>query len=458
MCVLGLNSLNAQQEVIIGTDAGDYSWNYDVPFEEYNMYSISQQIYTAEEMGSVIGNITQVSFKLVYCVDASVRNVDIYMINTDKTVFASGSDWVDITEDDLVYSGSVTYPGPFPGDYGLAWLDITLQTPFKYEGGNILICCYDHTGATALEAGFAQYSTNETRAIIARGSDQYDVSELNFASGSMTYNNQIKFVVAPAGEDPEIVPVAPQNLTVTPVDAYSINVTWETVTDAIGYNVYRDEELVISLEETEYLDEELQPTTDYCYTVVTVYEDGIMSDPSEQVCATTLEIETPTSEVPENLVAVPESVSAISLTWDAAENAMSYKVYKDGEFLADTEETSYLAEGLEYNTNYCFTVTSIRSDFESEKSDEACATTLGDGITENQSNIRIYPNPVKDHLFINVDGEINEISIYNLTGAIIYNSNKVDNNVINVTELVNGAYIVKVRTSDTEYFKRFIKK
>ena len=66
MCVFAMNWLNAQEvEVSIGTDAGDYSFDYSVPFEEYNMYSISQQIYTAEEMGGNVGSITKVSFKLV---------------------------------------------------------------------------------------------------------------------------------------------------------------------------------------------------------------------------------------------------------------------------------------------------------------------------------------------------------------------------------------------------------
>ncbi|MBR7176115.1 MAG: T9SS type A sorting domain-containing protein [Bacteroidales bacterium] len=456
MCVFAMNWLNAQEvEVSIGTDAGDYSFDYSVPFEEYNMYSISQQIYTAEEMGGNVGSITKVSFKLVYCVDASVRNVDIYMINTDKTSFSGGTDWADVSEADLVYSGEVTYPGPFSGDYGMAWLDIELQTPFNYEGGNLLICCNDRTGANALEAGFAQYNTDESRAILAGSGTEFNVSELYFASGSVRYNNQIKFVVGPANEDPELEPVAPENVVATTIDAYSVNITWDVVTEAISYDVYRNDEFIANVEETEYVDVELQPNTEYCYTVVSVYENGNDSEPSEQACATTLDL---TCDAPENLEAMAESTSSISLTWDAVENAMSYNVYEDSELLANVAETSYLVEDLEYNTEYCFTVTAVRGDFESEESNVACTKTLGDGLAEINTSLCIYPNPVENQFFINVNEEISEVAVYNMTGAMVYVTNEVNGNVVNVAELVNGTYIVKVKTVNADYVSRFVKK
>ena len=456
MCVFAMNWLNAQEvEVSIGTDAGDYSFDYSVPFEEYNMYSISQQIYTAEEMGGNVGSITKVSFKLVYCVDASVRNVDIYMINTDKTSFSGETDWADVSEADLVYSGEVTYPGPFSGDYGMAWLDIELQTPFNYEGGNLLICCNDRTGANALEAGFAQYNTDESRAILAGSGTEFNVSELYFASGSVRYNNQIKFVVGPANEDPELEPVAPENVVATTIDAYSVNITWDVVTEAISYDVYRNDEFIANVEETEYVDVELQPNTEYCYTVVSVYENGNDSEPSEQACATTLDL---TCDAPENLEAMAESTSSISLTWDAVENAMSYNVYEDSELLANVAETSYLVEDLEYNTEYCFTVTAVRGDFESEESNVACTKTLGDGLAEINTSLCIYPNPVENQFFINVNEEISEVAVYNMTGAMVYVTNEVNGNVVNVAELVNGTYIVKVKTVNADYVSRFVKK
>ena len=457
MCVLGINLMNAQ-EVAIGLDGGDFSLDYYGPIEEYNKYSISQQIYTEEELGGGMYTITQVSFKLVYCCVETIRNIEIYMINTDKASFESGQDWANVTAADLVYSGEVVYPGPLPGEFGLAWLDITLQKPFTYEGGNLLICCNDLTGVNTKDSGFAQYYPESNRAIFSGGETQYNVSELIFAVGRVIANNQIKFMTKPYTGETETE--VPENVVATPVDAHSINLTWDAVAGAVSYDIYRDEEYITSVEETEYLDVDLDASTTYCYNVVSVYEDGTMSDYSEQACAETQDdiIEDLTCEVPANLQAVPESTSAIALTWDASENADGYKIYKDGEFLASVEETSYVAEGLEYNKEYCFAVSAFRGEFESDRTDAVCAKTLGEGVAECYDNIAIYPNPVKDQLFINVNAEINEVCIYNVTGAMVYRSNEIINNVINVAQLANGTYVVKVKTSDTELVKRFVKK
>lgn len=60
--------------------------------------------------------------------------------------------------------------------------------------------------------------------------------------------------------------------------------------------------------------------------------------------------------------------NSISLSWEAANNATSYNIYRDEIFIANTESTSYLDEGLEYGTLYEYTVTSKRGEQESEHS------------------------------------------------------------------------------------------
>ena len=71
---------------------------------------------------------------------------------------------------------------------------------------------------------------------------------------------------------------------------------------------------------------------------------------------------------------LPPSISAkaagnaIKLTWDETNNATSYNIYRDKIFLANTEGTSYIDEGLEYSTLYSYIMTSKRGDLESEYS------------------------------------------------------------------------------------------
>ena len=81
--------------------------------------------------------------------------------------------------------------------------------------------------------------------------------------------------------------------------------------------------------------------------------------------------------VPDNVKAIAFSESTIKLTWNAAENATSYNIYKGEDVVATSvTETSYMVENLTASTTYCFTVTSVNGAKESAKSSEACATTF----------------------------------------------------------------------------------
>ena len=71
------------------------------------------------------------------------------------------------------------------------------------------------------------------------------------------------------------------------------------------------------------------------------------------------------------------NANAIVLTWAAVETATSYNVYQGEEKLANVTELTYTVEGLEFDTEYCFTVTAVNENGESQAT-EACATTEKD--------------------------------------------------------------------------------
>lgn len=73
--------------------------------------------------------------------------------------------------------------------------------------------------------------------------------------------------------------------------------------------------------------------------------------------------------------------------------------------------------------------------------------TVGENIAK--SNINIYPNPTSDVIYIS-NAENTIINIYDIIGNLVYSSNNTKNlNVINLSNLPNGNYIVKVQ-SETE--------
>jgi len=83
------------------------------------------------------------------------------------------------------------------------------------------------------------------------------------------------------------------------------------------------------------------------------------------------------------------------------------------------------------------------------------------GIDDNElANIKIFPNPVNDILYLENVSEISQISIYNIVGQkIITVNNNGSNNVnINTSEIHQGIYFVAIQNNDNTRTVKIIKK
>ena len=211
LCVCGLSySVNAQIEITIGN--GDTNSGV-LPIEDGFKYSVTQQIFTAEELLATEGNFTAVSFKMANASGAT-RSIAVYMVNTEKESFAHTQDWVNLSDANLVYSGPLTYPGE-SGE----WVKIQFQNAFSYEGGNALLCVIDNTAVFENyedESKFYTYSTGSTPRSLNKASLQYSYNPGSLSSvyGNYTgsnpyYNNQVIF-------DYEISDDVEPSVTVTP--------------------------------------------------------------------------------------------------------------------------------------------------------------------------------------------------------------------------------------------------
>ncbi|MBR5215514.1 MAG: T9SS type A sorting domain-containing protein [Bacteroidales bacterium] len=167
-----------------------------------------------------------------------------------------------------------------------------------------------------------------------------------------------------------------------------------------------------------------------------------------------------TVEAPRNLAAAPTSTSSIRLTWSSAAYATSYNVYRDNAFVKNVTATNYTDEGLEYDTEYCYTVTSVLEDQESEHTEAVCVKTLGESLTELESSFLLFPNPANDRLFIVTEVEIEEVIVYDIYGRhqVTETPSHQDMTSVNVSNLNAGIYFIKINTNQGEVIKRFIKK
>ena len=125
---------NFIQAIEIGT--GTSTHNYLPTYNYYN-YSMTEQIYTANEIG-MAGTISCIAF---YNEGAEkTRTLDFYLKATDKTAFSSKTDWVTVAASDKVFSGEVTFAAN-------VWTFVNFTTPFEYDGmSNLVLVVDDNSG------------------------------------------------------------------------------------------------------------------------------------------------------------------------------------------------------------------------------------------------------------------------------------------------------------------------
>lgn len=251
-----------------------------------------------------------------------------------------------------------------------------------------------------------------------------------------------------------------RNLSVTESSAVK-TISWEAPEkgNPKGYNVFINGKLVMENTDAELSYSFTTSNDIFTAEVIALYENEKTSVGVAKIFGLKEEL-----TAPQNVVATTESTSAIKVSWNAVENASSYNIYRDDELIASiesTQETTYIVNDLEYNTEYCFQVSALNDETETEKSEKACAKTAGESIAECENSFNIYPNPVEDRLFIETESAIEEISIYTITGVLVGQKTMNDGqqtSSIDVSALNSGIYFVKIKTNETELIRQIIKK
>jgi len=108
------------------------------PFYTFYMDSRTDMLYLAGEIGTGASTFTKIGFNVTAAAPQVMNGFKIKMLNTTATTISAFG--TGMTE---VFSANYTVPG-------IGWRWITLNTPFTYTGGNLLIeICFNNSSWTA---------------------------------------------------------------------------------------------------------------------------------------------------------------------------------------------------------------------------------------------------------------------------------------------------------------------
>ena len=199
-----------------GTTTNEY-----LPSYSYYCYTLSQQIYTSEDL-DVEGTITSLAF--YNAGETKTKVYDIYMVNTEKTYFANYYDWITPTTEDLVFSGTVTLTSG-------VWTTIVLDNPFVYEGTNFALIIDDNTGTWTGSPHMAcrVFSTDMMQAMHVYGNGpNYDpINPMQYEASAIFYEkNQIRITMESETASTPMVNPNPIDLGYRPNGAWMLPYTF----------------------------------------------------------------------------------------------------------------------------------------------------------------------------------------------------------------------------------------
>lgn len=150
----------------------------------------------------------------------------------------------------------------------------------------------------------------------------------------------------------------------------------------------------------------------------------------------------------------------IQLAWQG--NATSYKIFRFDDLIGITNNTMFTDTNVVGGNNYCYKVTAINGNCESEFSNTTCQICLGlNDISKNDFNVILYPNPTNDKTILNVKGlkEDANVIVYDLTGRKVkaYTLKQGQEKLeINIKGLSSGIYNVNIQNSNNNITKKLI--
>ncbi len=335
--------------------------NQGLPIEPAAPYSYSQQLFLASEIG-VGGSIDAIHFQ--YNVASQLffpgnRQLTIYLGHSQRTLM---SGWVPADSLSTVFSGMLSEGDFTSGLPGSGWLQISLATPFLYDGIRNLVLAVDENGSDYGNTAddFFCSNTNAQRAIQFQNMninpDPFSPPTTGFTL--KTHRSNLRLSMQPQ----HYYPVQP-----SPADAASnvsiyTDLSWLSICDTYSLSLgTRPDSLALLADNIPgamwQLENPLQYNRQYFWQVVGYHDSEAYPSPIWSF-QTTGEAISP----PQNLSGYFNG-QAVQLSWQAPQTGIagSYKVYRNTALLTTTTQCAYSDVNVMAGFTYYYHVTAINS-------------------------------------------------------------------------------------------------
>ena len=326
-----------------GTATNDY-----LPTYSYYKYSLTEQIYTAEELGAA-GTITSIAF---YNAGAEkTRTLDLYLKNTTKTKFSSKTDWEKVNASDKVFSGQITMVAN-------EWTFITFDTPFEYDGtSNVVLVTDDNSGSYTNSPHMSCRVFDASNQALYAYNDNTNFNPSSISSAGTLLSQKNQLIVTK-----EVSCQAPTDLAATEIGSDYVKLSWTENGKADEWIVAYGDQTITADTNEDFVLEELDPETTYSIKVRPSCDENLWSEAIE---VTTLKL----CPVPTNLsISDVTSISAI-VSWEGEADSyeLQYMPFVDNDANKDAIEWTTITNAvspctlsnLESGTSYVVKVKSV---------------------------------------------------------------------------------------------------
>jgi len=407
-----------------------------IPVSTRYLYSYSQQIFDAADLGSAPAIIYSVSFQYIYATAQDRNNVKIYLANTSQSTFAG---WFPISQLQEVYYGTIHFD-----DTGENfWVTIVFDTPFSYTGNNIVLAVLNNEGISYTGANytFRTHETVEQKALYRITDSGLIVPSDNMTpTHIMKIRNNVQFGICSQLDCPPI--------TTFPwtegFETFDLSTTCWTFNSNGGTNW------------------QINTNTSYVHQgTKSIYHNVHLSAQSSWLISPKISIPASgmytlnfwsrnvyTADYGKNSVLISTSSNKLSdfvEVWSPASVTNSW-VETTIDLSAYSGSNIYIAFRYEGNYAHMWYV-----------DDVSVSVSSTEGINKFDSeanNVRIYPNPTTG--IVNIEVDVNSrITILNISGKILSTHDVVDKATLNINQPA-GVYFIRSESESGISTRKFI--